>query len=412
MKRNACVLILAAAAILPAQTVTLNGTARTVSGDPIAGAACRLRTAGNTAVTDAKGHYDFSGSASARAPQGYAVAVEARGGMLALRLDRSARAGLELFSVDGKRLRVLLDGTLPAGLHHFDLGAAGAGRSLLLLRVRIDANSQWHKVTLDGGIAAISGPGAAGALAKEDAADSLYCTHADYNGGMAHINGRRVTALTGTQDFRMFSGDPAWKVCSPPITFTFDSSPGVARYKQLIPDWVATEQEVLMEVCQSVFKLPSQAKKYSDYLADVKTDNGVAATGGNHLFFNSGYIANQPNSYSGWWEVVGVQTHEAVHSYQPYYSTTGADGFGEAMPDAVRALNGFFSWPRGKKCTGAFTDAYQDGGSYWYYIEMKHPGFLTSIWQKKTGDISARVQEITGESLSDLVSQCKTTGMP
>ena len=109
---------------------------------------------------------------------------------------------------------------------------------------------------------------------------------------------------------------------------------------------------------------------------------------------------------------MGVQTHEAVHSYQAYYNTTGASGFGEAMPDAVRALNGFFKWPTGTKCSGSFTDVYQTGGKYWYFIEMKHPGFITTVWQQNTGDITTRVQSITGESLSAMASECQTKGMP
>jgi hypothetical protein len=55
---------------------------------------------------------------------------------------------------------------------------------------------------------------------------------------------------------------------------------------------------------------------------------------------------------------------------------------------------------------------YQTGGKYWYFIEMKHPGFLTSVWQQTAGDISARVQSITGESLANLASECQTKGMP
>jgi hypothetical protein len=405
-------LAVAAAAGLRAQTVSLQGTVLSVSGEPVAGAVCRLKTLGNIAVTNAQGKYDFSGTTAARRVEGYAMTVAAGDGQLTLRMDRAGSASLDLFGIDGRLIRNLVEAPLSAGAHRFDLALPASGHGLFLLRMRLGSETAWHKLAWQGGFAAVASQGDGGPLAKAEAGDSLYCTHEKFKGGLAGINGRRVSTYAGTQNFRMFSTDSAWKVCAPPITFNFDASAGVARYKAMIPDWVKTEQEVLMEVCQSTFKLPSQAKKYTGYIADIKKSDGVAATGGNHLFFNADYIAQQPDTHAGWLEVVGVQTHEAVHSYQPYYGTAGADGFGEAMPDAVRALNGFFNWPKGAKCSGAFTDAYQDGGRYWYYIEMKHPGFLTSVWQKTSGDIAMRVQQITGESLSGMVTECKTQGMP
>ena len=104
--------------------------------------------------------------------------------------------------------------------------------------------------------------------------------------------------------------------------------------------------------------------------------------------------------------------HEGVHSYQPYYQTEGAAGFGEAVPDAIRALTGLFRWPTGTKCTASYTDNYQDGGKYWYFIEQKHPGFLNKVYKLTAGDISVRVKQVTGENLESLVTECKTKGMP
>jgi hypothetical protein len=413
MKSGLRLLLVAASVSAQAQTIDLKGAVYSVSGAPIAGATCRFKTAGNQAVTDADGKFDFGKSTAVRAAAGYSVAITAEGGQLSLSLDRGQSIEVDLFAIDGRRLANLVAAVLPAGTHRFGLGAAGSGNRLYLLRVKRGSEIAWHKLTRQGGFASIAQGAARGPLAKTSAiVDSLFCTAPEYHGGLTHTNGRNIGSYSGTQNIRMFSSDPAWKVCSPPITFNFDNSPGVARYKQLIPDWVATEQEILMEVCQSTFKLASQAKKWTTYIANIKTDDGVAATGGNELTFNTGYIADQPDNYAGWIEVTGVQIHEAVHSYQPYYETPGAGGFGEAMPDAVRALTGYFKWPTGTKCTGSYADAYQDGGKYWYFIEMKHPGFLTTVWQQKSGDITTRVQSITGESLSAMATECKTKGMP
>jgi hypothetical protein len=420
MNRNITAAIFAAASatIAISQTVSITGTVLSVSGEPVAGATCQFRTASNKATTDAQGKYSFSGGVAIRKAEGYAMSMGSQGRQLSLKLDRPGRVSLDLFNISGKLIRNLADGEFPAGSHSLAFAAPSESRQLYLLRMRFGAETAWHKLTIHDGAGSITATATAAVergLAKGAAAtDSLFCTEPNHSGGLAKINGRAISAYSGTFNFRMFSLDPAWKVCTPPVTFNFDGTAGATKYKQLIADPEGTEQEVLNEVCQSVFPKATLAKKYTTYVANIKSGAGgqVAATGGNTLGFSTEYIAGQPNSYSGWWEIVGVQTHEATHSYQPYYNTTGASGFGEAMPDAVRALNGFFKWPTGTKCSGSYTDVYQTGGKYWYFIEMKHPGFLTAVWQQSSGDISTRVQTITGESLSAMVSECQTKGMP
>jgi hypothetical protein len=420
MKHLSAAALLLTATIVQAQSINISGTVLSVSGAPIAGATCQFRTASNKAVTDAQGKYAFSGGVGLRPSQDYAIALQSRDRGLLLTLDRAERVALDLFSVEGRLVRNLADRDMPAGSHALDLAAPGGAQRLFLLRVRLGAETSWHKLAFQNGAAILSeGRRASGetgrALAKAVATDSLFCTEPGHHGGLAKINGRAINAYSGTFNFRLFSSDKAWAAqCAMPITFNFDNTPGAAKYKGMIADPVATEQEILMEVCQSTFKLAAQPKKYATYVANIKAGAGgqVAATGGNTLGFSTEYINDQPTTYAGWWEILGVQTHEAVHSYQAYYNTTGASGFGEAMPDAVRALNGFFKWPTGTKCTGSYQDVYQTGGKYWYFIEMKHPGFLTSVWQQSQGDISARVQSITGESLSAMASECQTKGMP
>ncbi len=82
------------------------------------------------------------------------------------------------------------------------------------------------------------------------------------------------------------------------------------------------------------------------------------------------------------------------------------------MPDAVRALTGFFLRLTGTKCSGDIITTYQTGGKYWYFMEMKNPGFLTSVWKLTSGDLSSRVQQVTGGSMSSMADECKATGMP
>ena len=67
------------------------------------------------------------------------------------------------------------------------------------------------------------------------------------------------------------------------------------------------------------------------------------------------------------------------------------------------------------KCSGGFAQAYKGGGRYWYYIELKHPGFISSLFKDPNNgnkDIKTVVQEITGESLGAMCKECEENGFP
>src|SRR5207244_2022979 len=136
---------------------------------------------------------------------------------------------------------------IPEGNHSFNLPVSQTGNQVFLLAVRMEGKTAWHKLSLQSGFAALSAESDVTTPAKiaSGVTDSLVCTAAGYSGGMTHNNGRTIKSYAGTQNFRMYSLDPSWKVCSPPVTFNLDNSAGVARYKELIPEWVATEQNVL-----------------------------------------------------------------------------------------------------------------------------------------------------------------------
>jgi Peptidase of plants and bacteria len=394
--------------------VTLTGYVRTYAGLPLAGATVKLVTLNRRVTTDAQGHYDFSAAAIQSGTQTSNFTLKEQSGQLSLNLDKGDKVSVEIFNLAGKSLNTLVDQYLPAGNNVLELGALGNLNQMCVAKIQTGSETSWYKMSLHGSFVAISEAYSHtnnAALFKTSAAavaDSLSVTLTGYFGGLMGTNGRKISSTTGVKNFRLFSTDASWNVCAPKVTFNYDNSAGATYYKQVIADPQATEQEVQREVCQSIWQQASEVgNKYTTYIADITSQSGVANTGGNTLNFSTDYINGKP-----WYEIVGVQMHEANHSYQPYYTTTGADGFGEAMPDAVRALTGFFMWPPGTKCSGGYTQVYQGGGQYWYYIEMKHPGFIHGIYKLTAGDISVRVQTVTGEALSSMATQCETTGMP
>lgn len=406
---------------------TVSGQVRTMTGVPIKDATVKLVTLNLTRTTDDSGKYDFSvpvGVLSrSNALQNASYSINANGKQIILSMIRNEKVTIELFDLSGRRLRMIAYGSLQQGSHHFALDASVMNSKLCLIKIQVGAAASYHKVAfLNNAIIGFSDNRSSNMndmlLSKAlsiTAADSIVVTHPNYWGGLDAINTRKISATTGTQNFRMFSNDTSatgWFASKMNFIFTPDTV-GVSYYKNKVPDYAFEEQETQREIQQCLWALPADVpsnKKWATYNCNVNATitTGVAATGGNTLSLNPGYCNNKP-----WWEILGVQHHEMVHSYQQFYNTTGADGFGEAIPDAIRALCGFFYWPTGSKCSGGFAGAYQTGGKYWYFIELKHPGFIYRVMNApQTGDISSRVQTLTGESLSSMCTECETSGMP
>jgi hypothetical protein len=402
--------------------VTLHGTVRTMTGVPIAGATVQLITADMATTTDDSGCYDFMGATGVRPAaakiSGHSFALQSRSQQLFLDLNQSSKVTADLFDLSGRLVSRLVNSTLPRGENRIALGGLDRQSQMYLLKLQVGAASSYARITaLAGKVLSVSD--AAGlaleraTLAKSGAvfaADSIVVTHPDFDGGLDYINTRKVRADTGLQNFRMFAIE-GWYASNMNFIFTPDK-PGISYYKQMVSDYEATEQQVQRQIQQSIWRSPDEVpsnKKWATYNCNVNGNvtTGVASTGGNTLNFNPDYIDGK-----SWWEILGVQHHEMVHSYQPYYSTTGASGYGEAIPDAIRALCGFFYWPKGSKCSGGYDQAYQTGGKYWYFIELKHPGFIYEMYKRPNGDIATRVEDVTGETLSSLCAECESKGMP
>ncbi len=402
---------------------TVSGQVRSTVGVPIKGATVKLVTLNLTRTTDDSGKYDFNVPVATRPfsvkQESPAYSIIAKGRQMDLTVVHSERFSIGMFDLSGKLIRTLLDRPLAPGRHTIDLGSADNSNQLYMVKIRAGSATACYKFAPSIGMNVvqplmpdISPLAKTGAVS---AADSIVVTHPDYWGGLDAINSRKVSSTTGTQNFRMFPFDTSatgWFASKMNFVFTPDTV-GVSYYKQKVPDYEFEERQTQREIQQCLWRLPADVpsgKKYATYNCNVNATvtTGVAATGGNTLGLNPGYCNNKP-----WWEILGVQHHEMVHSYQQYYNTTGADGFGEAIPDAIRALCGFFYWPAGTKCSGGFAGAYQTGGKYWYYIELKHPGFIYRVMNApQTGDISARVLSLTGDSLSTMCRECETSGMP
>ena len=410
--------------LVDAQQPALNGRVLTMTGNPIVGATVNITGYSQKALTDSLGYYDFTKPVTSLTGNStYRMEFTPRDNRLSLTLDRPDRLTIGLYSLSGRQIRRISDGILPIGIYTFDLAEIRNGSGMFLIKVDQNGKVGWQKLAVTRGLASLSGVAGDSPdthpLSKTSATTLIWVSHSKYHGGLARVHERNVSLLTGTQNFRMFSTDAGWDVCAPTFSYKFDQSPGALYYQKLLESPQTYNQEILREVCQSIWNNPSDVptkNRFTNYTANINTTvtTGVASTGGPVLNFNVGYINDQKNAgdINAKYEILGVLLHEGVHSYQPYYQTEGAAGFGEAVPDAIRALTGFFRWPTGTKCTASYTDNYQDGGKYWYFIEQKHPGFLNKVYKLTAGDISVRVKQVTGENLESLVTECKTKGMP
>jgi Peptidase of plants and bacteria len=415
-----CVVVFLAADGFGQATVT--GQVRSTIGIPIKGAMVKLTALNITRTTDDSGKYDFGAVSTlpvSAQPERYSYSIVARGKQMDLDVVAAQKFTIEMFDLSGRRVCTILDDRLAPGNHAVVLGSAALANQMYLVKILAGSRCSYFEFAPDIGMnvakSLVSNNAALPKTAAVAAADSVVVTHPNFWGGLDAINTRKVSSVTGVQNFRMFPFDTSatgWFASKMNFVFTPDTT-GVSYYKQKVPDYEYEERETQREVQQCLWRLPSDVpsiKKYATYNCNINATvtTGVAETGGNTLSFNPAYINNKP-----WWEILGVQHHEMVHSYQQFYNTTGADGFGEAIPDAIRCLTGFFYWPAGTKCSGGFAGTYQTGGKYWYYIELKHPGFIYKVMNTaQTGDISARVLSITGDSLSSMCTECESKGMP
>jgi hypothetical protein len=402
---------------------TVSGQVRTLTGVPIKGATVKLVTLNLTRTTDDSGKYDFGATVgierSAGLSQSPDYSLVAKGRKIALTVVRTETFSIAMYDVTGRMVRKCLEGLLVPGSHVVDIGHADNAVQMYVIRIKAGLFAECFTFAPATGLNVVrSAMKTAEGLEKAgeiSAADSIVVSHPNYWGGLDGINARKISATTGMQNFRMYSNDTSatgWFASKMNFIFTPDTV-GVTYYKQKVPDYEYEERQTQREIQQCFYRLPSEVpagKKYTTYNVNINATvtTGVAATGGNTLSLNPGYCNNKP-----WWEILGVQHHEMCHSYQQYYNTTGASGFGEGIVDAVRCLSGFFYWPAGSKCSGGFDQPYQTGGRYWYYIELKHPGFIYRVMSSaNTGDIAARVLSITGDSLSTLCRECESSGMP
>jgi len=410
--------------------VTVTGYVRTMTGVPISGAQATLVKLNLTAVTNDSGFYDFSKTNSLRPlvenPSRFSFSLARRKSQLIVTLDRDEKVTIRIFDVAGNLVRRLDDRFLVTGSHAIDVGKLGHSNAAYI--ARCDAGEKTASIIFaycQGEITGLSQiqdarpwPGNLSKSAAAMASDSLIVTHPNYWGGLDGINTRKISSTTGTQNFRMFSNDTSstgWYASTMNFVFTPDS-PGVSYYQQKVPDYKFEERQTQREIEQCFWRSPADvptSKRYSTYTCNINGNSGVpsgdaATTGGNTLNFNPSYINGK-----SWWEILGVQHHEMNHSYQPWYDMTGVTAFGESMPDCIRCLTGFFYWPAGTKCSGGINQAYQPGAHYWYFIELKHPGFIYGLYKltSKT-NIATAVQQVTGESLDTLCKQCEAQGMP
>jgi len=407
---------------------TAHGYVRTMTGLPIANATVQLVTLNQIRVTNDSGYYDFAQQTpvhpfDARADQTFSLSSKA--GKLYLGLDRKENISVSFFDLSGKLLNTIDARQYLPGIDPLNVPYAVQNKTIVA-KVDNGTVTSCFKFTMVGGdivglVAASSALPAAEGMSKAHAAmavDSICVTHANYGGGLDLISTRRIKADTGLNNFRMFSNDTSstgWYASTMNFVFTPDS-PGVSYYQQKVPDYKFEERQTQREIEQCFWRSPADvptSKRYSTYTCNINGNSGVpsgdvATTGGNTLNFNPSYISGK-----SWWEIIGVQHHEMNHSYQPWYDMSGVSGFGESMPDCIRCLTGFFYWPAGTKCSGGINQAYQPGAHYWYFIELRHPGFIYGLYKlTSTTNIATAVQQVTGESLDTLCKQCEAQGMP
>lgn len=135
MVRNAILVTGVLVAGTLAQTsVNINGTVRDQDGAPIESALVAIAWEDLHDFTDASGHYELVGVLPVvLSSQGRVVSLyRVDAGAMTLTLARASKVKVELYTMQGARLRVAFDGELAQGTHRLPLGTADAYTMLLL----------------------------------------------------------------------------------------------------------------------------------------------------------------------------------------------------------------------------------------------------------------------------------------
>lgn len=162
-------------------------------------------------------------------------------------------------------------------------------------------------------------------------------------------------------------------VCTPEVTFQNDESAGDgALFDQVIPDAVATMQDVACVVCSILFRNPAEVIEASGPSAvtlHIHDFDGVANAGGGTINFSSRHIANYDDPDEALFEYRGVLLHETTHLYQ---WDAGGGALVEGMADFVRIRAGHHHLNR-RGPGGAWTDAYTTSG--FFFSWLAGPGY-------------------------------------
>lgn len=198
-------------------------------------------------------------------------------------------------------------------------------------------------------------------------------------GPMVGVGGMSATGGMGTggdgtggadSPYGPISCSPVFEeACTPEIEFENQEPDGRgAIFNTVIPDPVATMQDIACTVCSILYRDPSEIpenKHPSKIRLVLDFHGGVAQAGGDQIQFDLNYIDNYSDASESeaTTEMMGVLVHETVHLYQNY----GNGGTGEGMADYVRIRTGFYEQGR-RGPGGSWQDAYTTSGFFYSWL--------------------------------------------
>jgi glucosylceramidase len=196
--------------------VSITGTIRDqASSAGIQGAVVSLAGTGLTCISDNAGKYSFGAAVSvhsgAKAPLAVQKPVLSGNNLMFFVADKSARVKLDLFAVNGRLVRTVLDRRLPSGPYRVTALSAGLSHQTYILKAGIGSSTTMMTVvppqaaTRASCLSSVPSPAAAGPAAKAGAVvDSILVWAVGYDVGKLNIEN-----LTGVYDISLGRTVPA-----------------------------------------------------------------------------------------------------------------------------------------------------------------------------------------------------------
>jgi|GEM_PF-3404272 len=401
-----------------AQNVDIKGKVTNREGLPVAGASVVLKNLNKSATTDQAGLYQISGTSDIGNVQhaGSLYSVAMTNNSICLFLKAPGQITVSLFTVYGRSVAMLHNGSLNKGRHRFAFPSRSLSRQVYLLRIGTGSQTGNYTIIPINNSFTLSNrnvhPATGAAIAKGlPVNDTLSVTCTGYEAKTVP-----VTEYIATINIRL---EFDWSDFLYPEIIFQNKYTSFSKFITRFPSIEDTAKTISYGVCRKLYRKFSESLKLEKITFILDSDPNTIGwkagkppaiticIGGPYLekYMNSNGLEKMAD------EVKGIMWHEYTHGYQyDDGNSNGIIGIIEGVGDCVRYLAGYIdisqrrpggNWDSGYKTSAFFfawlQEEYNGGNPEFLYLLNQSMDIDDGItWSKEA------FKTITGETVEEL----------